>query len=120
MPLEQLIALPDPREEHPMTPTRDDAIVIRHASRADAGLLDDLAMLDDREPLAGPALIAEVDGVARAALDLRDGSVAADPFAPTAELVELLRLHARGTLGLRHDSLRARVAGLLRPISARA
>ncbi len=30
-----------------------------------------------------------------AALSLRDGSVIADPFSPTAELVELLRLRAR-------------------------
>lgn len=73
-----------------------DAIVIRRATDADARLLIDLALLDDRAPLTGPALLAEVDGVARAALDLHDGSVAADPFARTAELVELLRLHANG------------------------
>jgi hypothetical protein len=104
-----------------MTTTRTpiDAIVIRHASEADAALLIDLAMLDDRAPLAGPALIAEVDGVARAALDLHDGSVAADPFAPTAELVELLRVHARGTRG-RDSSLRDRVASFLRPVTVRA
>ena len=76
------------------TTTHADAIVIRHATDADIRTLADLATLDSREPLTGPALIAEVDGVARAALDLHDGSVAADPFAPTAELVELLRLHA--------------------------
>ncbi len=73
------------------TTTHTDAIVIRHASDADTRLLADLALLDDRAPLSGYALIAEVDGVARAALDLHDGSVAADPFARTAELVELLR-----------------------------
>ena len=105
-----------------MTTTHTDAIVIRHASDADACVLIDLALLDDRAPLVGPALIAEVDGVARAALDLHDGSVAADPFARTAELVELLRLHARGTYGTRavHGSLRGRVASFLRPVSLRA
>jgi hypothetical protein len=102
-----------------MTATHTDAIVIRHASDADACVLFDLAMLDDREPLSGPALIAEVDGVARVALDLHDGSVAADPFARTAQLVELLRLHARGTHGT-HDSLRGRLAAFLRPVSLRA
>ena len=30
-----------------------------------------------------------------AALSLRDGRVVADPFTPTAELVELMRLRAR-------------------------
>ena len=96
-----------------------DAIVIRHASGADARALIDLALLDDRAPLSGHALIAEVDGVPRAALDLHDGSVAADPFARTAELVELLRLHAHGTRRV-DGSLRARVASFLRPVSVRA
>jgi hypothetical protein len=104
-----------------MTPIHNQtgAIVIRHANDADARTLIDLALLDDRAPLRGAALIAEVDGVARAALDLHDGSVAADPFAHTAELVELLRLHARGTRGV-DGSLRARVASFLRPVSVRA
>lgn len=84
-----------------------DAIVLRHATDADARTLIDLALLDDRAPLTGPALLAEVDGVARAALDLHDGSVAADPFARTAELVVLLRLHADGTRST-HGSLPAR------------
>jgi hypothetical protein len=99
--------------------THTDAIVIRHASEADARLLSDLALLDDRAPLGGPALIAEVDGIPRAALDLDDGSVAADPFVRTAELVALLRLHAGGTRA-GTGSLRGRVAAFLRPVSVRA
>ena len=100
--------------------THTGAIVIRHANDADAGTLLDLAMLDDRAPLTGPALIAEADGVARAALDLHDGSIAADPFARTAELVELLKLHARGTRSDSRGSLRGRVASFLRPVTVRA
>jgi hypothetical protein len=100
--------------------THTDAIVIRHANDADSRTLLDLAMLDDRDPLTGPALIAEVDGVARAALDLHDGSVAADPFARTVELVELLKLHARGTRSGGRGSLRGRVASFLRPVTVRA
>ena len=99
------------------------AIVIRHATDADIRALGDLARLDSREPLTGPALIAEVDGVARAALDTTDGSVAADPFAPTAELVELLRLHARSSRTAAragHSALRERVASFIRPVSVRA
>ena len=95
------------------------AIVIRHASAADRDVLADLATLDDRGPLSGHALITEVDGAARAALDLEDGAVAADPFARTAQLVELLRLHA-GITRARHGSLRGRVASLMRPVGARA
>jgi hypothetical protein len=71
------------------------AIVIRHATEADSCVLTDLAILDSRPELIGPALIAEVAGVPRAALDLRDGSVAADPFVATTDLVELLRVHAK-------------------------
>ncbi len=105
-----------------MTTEQLGAIVIRRATDADICTLADLAILDSREPLAGPALIAEVGGVARAALGLHDGSVAADPFAPTAELVELLRLHARAThgAGTGHGSLRGRVASFMRPVSVRA
>ena len=71
-------------------------IVIRHATDSDHDqrVLSRLAALDSRVRLRGPALIAEVDGVARAALDLSDDSVAADPFVPTVELVELLRVRA--------------------------
>ena len=106
-----------------MPATSPGAIVIRHATDADICALSDLAILDSREALSGPAMIAEVDGVARAALDLDDGSVAADPFAPTAELVELLRLHARSmrsTSAAGHGSLLGRVASFMRPVSVRA
>ncbi|MBA3327657.1 MAG: hypothetical protein H0T43_05085, partial [Solirubrobacterales bacterium] len=76
-----------------MIPTN--AIVIRHATAADAAPLRDLAVLDSQASLTGPALIAEVDGVLRAALDLDDERVVADPFTRTADLVALLRLRAR-------------------------
>jgi len=67
-------------------------IIIRNATAADADTLEQLVMLDSRGPLTGPAMIAEVDGIARVALDLHDGSVAADPFAHTVKLIELLTL----------------------------
>lgn len=105
-----------------MSTTQHGAIAIRHATDADIGVLTDLTILDSREPLTGPALIAELDGIAVAALDLHDGSVAADPFAPTAELVELLRLHARFSHGTRtvRESRLSRVARSLRPVAVRA
>jgi hypothetical protein len=98
-------------------------IVIRHSVAEDVRTLAGLAALDSRPELTGPALLAEVDGVARAALDLHDGSVAADPFARTAELVELLRLRARGIAsaeGTPRESWRSRVkAAARRPQAAR-
>jgi hypothetical protein len=91
-------------------------IVIRLATLTDHRALSDLAALDSRHPLAGPAMLAEVDGVVRAALDLSDGSVAADPFVRTAELVELLRLRALRLEGERPArSLRGAFARLRRP-----
>lgn len=105
-----------------MTADHPGAIVIRHASDADICALADLAILDSREPLSGPALIAELDGVVRAALDLDDGSVAADPFTPTAELIELLRVHARGRRRAHGErtSLRSRLAAIVEPVWAHA
>jgi hypothetical protein len=41
-------------------------------------------------------LVAEVAGELWAALEIDSGAVIADPFRPSGELVELLRLHARG------------------------
>ena len=69
-------------------------ISIRAATPADGPVLTRLAALDSARVPFGPTLIAEVDGEARAALGLRDGAVVADPFQRTAELVQLLQVHA--------------------------
>ena len=53
-----------------------------------------LAERDSREPLRGPALVAEVEGEVLAALSLVDGEMLADPFSRTAELGSLLELRA--------------------------
>jgi hypothetical protein len=71
-----------------------DALVIRPAYPDDHAALARLAALDSRRPLTGPALVAERDGRLLAALATADGRAVADPFAPTADLVALLRLHA--------------------------
>lgn len=97
-------------------------IVIRHSLAEDVRTLAGLAALDSRAALIGPALLAEIDGVPRAALDLHDGSVAADPFAPTTELVALLRLRARGLAAAEGSraSWRSRVKAIVRrPQAAR-
>lgn len=67
-------------------------ITIRQAVAADRPALRHLAGLDSAVGLAGEALVAEERGQLRAAIELETGRVIADPFAPTAALVELLRL----------------------------
>ena len=74
------------------------SIVIRTATEADAGTLERIAVLNDAEPLTGPVLLAEVNGVARAAVALDDGSVVADPFFRTAALVTLLHAHTPSSM----------------------
>jgi hypothetical protein len=69
-------------------------ITITHSTEADSQKVWRLAALDDRRAPAGPALLAYVDGELRAAVGLVDGQAIADPFHPTAELVEILRFQA--------------------------
>jgi hypothetical protein len=71
------------------------AYVIRHATAEDESVLRRLAQLDSRPPLVGPVLIGEIDGVPAAAVSLADGSIAADPFRPTATLRQVLRVRVR-------------------------
>ena len=75
----------------PLTST----IQIRPAAPSDDTTLRRLAALDSHRPLRGRALIAEQDGTPLAAIAVEDGTVVADPFARTAELVELLEVHRR-------------------------
>ena len=77
-----------------MTTQTQPPILIRAATPADGPVLTRLAALDSAAVPFGPVLLAEVDGEPRAALALRDGAVIADPFARTAELVQLLKVHA--------------------------
>jgi hypothetical protein len=73
------------------------SISLRPARPDDDALLERLSALDSAErPVVRPALVALADGRAVAAISLRDGRVVADPFAPTRDVVALLRTHARG------------------------
>ena len=91
------------------------AITVRRADHRDMAALRDLAQLDSSEGLAGPVLIAEQDGVARAALSLADGASLGDPFHPTADLVALLRLHADQVAETSRESWLAHMASVLSP-----
>jgi hypothetical protein len=70
-------------------------ILIRHSRRGDEVGLQRLAALDSRKLPKGSFLLGEVDGelVAAASLDI-DEELLSDPFRPTANLRELLRLQA--------------------------
>jgi hypothetical protein len=77
------------------------AFTIRRADLADLAALDRLAAVDSAPVPTGDVLVAEVGGELWAALEIDSGAAIADPFRPSGELVELLRLHARHT-GQRH------------------
>jgi hypothetical protein len=67
---------------------------LRYAHPGDREAIARLAQLDSRHEPKGRLLIAESAAGIVAALPLEGGDVIADPFVRTAELVEVLRLHA--------------------------
>ena len=69
-------------------------LVLRPATSVDSADLERLAALDSARPLDGDVLLAHAGGEVRAALSLDSGRVVADPFWPSAELVDLLRAAA--------------------------
>jgi hypothetical protein len=85
------------KEEIPMT----ESITIRPSTAFDADSIERVAQLDSGRAPAGESLVAVVSGEVHAVLPLDGGPVLADPFRPTAHLVELLRLSAR-----RHEPAR--------------
>jgi len=72
----------------------DEVVTVRLAEAADRAALERLAGRDNNPVPTGEVLLAAVDGEVRAALSLDSATVVADPFRPTAELVELLRLRS--------------------------
>jgi hypothetical protein len=71
-----------------------DPVTIRRATEADRAALARLAALDSARPLAGEVLLAEAGGEVLGAIEVAGSAAIADPFQPTAELVELLRVRA--------------------------
>jgi hypothetical protein len=68
-------------------------IQIRPAYPDDRPALWRLAALDSAPVPAEPLLLAEVDGQLRVAVSVSDLRAIADPFVPTASLVEVVRDH---------------------------
>jgi hypothetical protein len=82
--------------------------IVRPADEADGAALERLSQLEGRRLPAGPTLVAERGGEVLAAVAITGGKPIADPFRPTAELVELLGralAHLRDDGGRRHWSL---------------
>jgi hypothetical protein len=96
-------------------------VTLRFGVTDDQTRLARLAALDSSKPPAPPILLAEVDGQLLAALALSDGTVVADPFHPTADLVDLLRAraHQLGGDGPMRRSRRLRSWSLLRALAWR-
>src|SRR5690348_11645672 len=92
--------LMDPACQHramsfaPQVPVPESTLVIRVATRFDEPELRRLAALDSARPLSGTVIVAQSDGRIDAALSLDDRRAIADPFRPTAGLVEVLRARA--------------------------
>lgn len=97
---------------HP-TEFTSEPITIRKAEDGDLPALRRLAERDSSRMIERPAIVAVRAGEPRAALSMRSGSVIADPFHRTAELVELLEAHARAL----DRSIRARAS--IRPRAER-
>ena len=74
--------------------TTTDSLTNRRAGAHDALALLELAELDSAAALSGEVLLAEVDGEPWAAIEVDSRRVVADPFRPTAGIVELLGLRA--------------------------
>src|SRR4051812_35381976 len=78
-----------------------DSLVIRTATASDAEALQRLAALDSQNLVAGPHLLAELDGRPVAALSRTDGSVVADPFSRTDTIVAMLRHRSKQLASIR-------------------
>jgi hypothetical protein len=102
-----------------MYPTN--AYNIRPATEADESALRELAELDSRRPLAGPARIGEIDGKPAAAVSLIDGRVIANPFERTAVLTQILHMRLGAMrASSQTPSLPDRLGIALAPFRARA
>ena len=66
-------------------------LTIRRATAADEFAVRRLSALDSAFPPTGEVLLAEVGDELWAALSVKTGRAVADPFRPSADVVELLR-----------------------------
>ena len=93
---------------------------IRALGSRDVAQVRRLAQRDSSREPRGELLGAEVQGHLLAAVSTTTGEVIADPFRPTAHLVEALRLRASEANGHRHGPVRGLLSRLRRPADSRA
>lgn len=91
-----------------MTPSSSPGVTIRPGFPDDAAALARLAALDSQRLPLGPLLLAEIDGEPWAAIALETSRVIADPFRPTAALVDLLRDRAAQLAAVQEVAARPR------------
>jgi hypothetical protein len=82
-----------------------DPITIRASSDDDRAAILTLAALDSRAAPVGKSLLAFAGTELRAALPLNGGAPLADPFHPTAAIIDLLRVRAKQMKPARRDRL---------------
>ena len=80
-------------------------VTIRRAFEDDAQALRRLAGLDGSKLPQADVLVAEVAGELWAAIAVVDGHAVADPFRPTAELLDLLRERTRQMHAAEHAGM---------------
>jgi hypothetical protein len=83
--------------EDPIMPTITTApsVLIRAARGSDGPGVARIAALDSAPVPTGELLVAEADGALVAVRSLSTGAAVADPFRPSADVLELLDLRAR-------------------------
>jgi hypothetical protein len=94
----------------------DPHLTVRLAASEDEPALRWLADVDSARRLTGHVLIAELEDQPRAAISLATGTVVANPFKPSADIVHVLRL--RRYQLMRQGSDMAPVRSLLRRLVA--
>jgi hypothetical protein len=78
------------------------ALTIRRATDADAFAIRRLAAIDSAAPPTGHVLLAEMGDELWAAVSVDSGAAIADPFRPSADVVDLLRFRAERLSGHPH------------------
>jgi hypothetical protein len=74
--------------------TKTDTLTIRMSREEDERPLLRLAALDSKPAPSGPTLLAEIGNELWAAVSLHDGRALADPFRPSGDVLNLLRVRA--------------------------
>jgi hypothetical protein len=98
-----------------LIPAGEATVVIRVATPADRDELLTLATLDSARVLGGTVVVAQSDGLIRAAYSVEEDRAIADPFRPTAGLVELLKARSALLGGTRRASILPRRRPWLAP-----